>query len=161
MFHSATIPDRQGTQVLDSLGIQWRGYNNATFPLASNQYYDLSFPYNSGKPTKVWGLEVEHQTNFRFLPGLLKNIVLSYNFSFIKSEAFILTSEQEAFLDTTFFRGNPIIDTSYRTIMVEKKQRLEDQPEFFANASLGYDIDGFSFRVSLFYQGSYNATFFI
>ena len=36
-----------------------------------------------------------------------------------------------------------------------KKQRLSDMPEFLANVILGYDINGFSFRISYFYQGEY------
>ncbi len=41
----------------------------------------------------------------------------------------------------------------------EQKQKLEDQPEFFANASLGYDYEDFSVRLSFFYQGAYNRSF--
>jgi outer membrane receptor for ferrienterochelin and colicin len=38
-------------------------------------------------------------------------------------------------------------------------EKLQDQPEFFANASLGYDYKSFSCRVSYFYQGAYNRSF--
>jgi hypothetical protein len=43
--------------------------------------------------------------------------------------------------------------------MYEDKVRMEGQPELFGNIALGYEIGGFSARVSLFYQGEYNQTF--
>jgi outer membrane receptor protein involved in Fe transport len=36
---------------------------------------------------------------------------------------------------------------------------LENQPEFYGNISLGYDIGGFSGRISLFHQSEYNLSF--
>ena len=38
----------------------------------------------------------------------------------------------------------------------EVKQKLEGQPEFLYNIALGYDIDDFSGRVSVFHQGEFN-----
>lgn len=159
MYHAATIDERKGTDVLDDLGIDWRGVTRNKFPLSPDQFYQISFPYNSDKPTKVWGFEVEHQANFRFLPGLLKNILLSYNFSLIRSETNIISSKIENYQDTTIILGRPVIQTRSRTVMINKNQKLEDQPEFFGNVSLGYDLEGFSFRISLFYQGEYNTSF--
>ena len=83
MYHLVNNIRVDSDEILDSLGIDW------TSPFASNQTYDLTYPYNSSKPTKVWGFEIEQQTNLHFLPGLLQNIVIGYNFSFVKSETFI------------------------------------------------------------------------
>lgn len=47
------------------------------------------------------------------------------------------------------------IETSWN-ILVDSKEKLEAQPEIFGNAALGYDIGGFSARISVFYQGEYN-----
>ena len=48
-----------------------------------------------------------------------------------------------------------------RIVLSEKKQKLEGQPELYGNASIGYDIAGFSARVSVFYQGEFNTGFSI
>ena len=137
--------------IVDKLGVDWRSYTN-NFPFTDREY-TLTWRYNSTKPTRVWGFEVEHQTDLRWLPGLLKNIVLNYNFTVVRSETW-LTTEDTVRIPTP---GRPT-GTPRRTI-VERKQKLEDQPEFFANASLGYDYEGFSLRVSYFYQGEFNRSF--
>lgn len=40
-----------------------------------------------------------------------------------------------------------------------RKKKWQINPSFFANAYLGYDYEGFSARLSLFYQGEYNTSF--
>jgi len=138
--------------VVDKLGVNWRLYTD-TFPF-QNADYTLTYHYNSSKPTRVWGFEIEHQTDLRFLPWHFKNIVLNYNFTIVRSETWLTTSDT---VKTPNPRpGRP--DITHRTI-VEKKRRLEDQPEFFANASLGYDFADFSLRISFFYQGAFNRSF--
>lgn len=150
MFLTINGLQTSGTKVLDSLGIDWRRYVD-DFSISSGNY-NLHTQYNSDKPTKVWGFEIEHQANFRFLPGLLKNIILSYNFSIIRSETYIASEK-------TIEIPRPPLPPRKEIIIVEKKQKLEDQPEFFANAILGYDYEGFSFRISFFYQAEYNSSF--
>ncbi|HTR80991.1 MAG TPA: TonB-dependent receptor [Bacteroidota bacterium] len=150
MYHIVNGVPVQSQAAIDTLGLKWKD------PWPVNTGYDLTAPYNSTHPTLVWGFEVEHQANFGFLPGYLKNIVLNYNFSIVRSQAYLWTSSIETTYVTIPFVGkipNPV------NVIVEKKEKLEDQPEFFGNASLGYDIDGFSFRISGFYQGSYNSSF--
>lgn len=139
-----------GQAPLTELGINWKN------PFG-NTDYNLRYPYNSSKPTRVWGFEVEHQANLRFLPGLLKNIVLSYNFSIVRSETYVPT--QRTVVDTIQQPPPrpPVLNP--RIISYENKQKLQGQPEFFGNVALGYDIDGFSGRVSVFYQGEYNQSF--
>ncbi len=136
--------------LFDSLGIQWKS------PLNPTTQFNFYYPYNSDRPTKVWGFEVEHQANFRFLPGLLQNIVLNYNFSVVRSETWAPTVV--VIKDTVI---DPLLGkvVKSRNQLTEVKQKLQDQPEFFGNISLGYDIDGFSFRIALFHQGKYNTTF--
>lgn len=141
-----------GNRLIDTLGV--------TYPNPPVGAYLLTMPYNSFKPTKVWGFEFEHQMNFTFLPGLLKNIVLSYNASIIRSETFIVGTDTVTTMDSVFVPGfgwilAPFTDNE----TVEKKQKLEGQPEFYGNISLGYDIGGFSARVSLFYQAEHNFLF--
>ena len=138
----ATNPIRLfGANAIDSLGIHWSSYP-IQYPFYKNSSYLLYTYYNSPKPTRIWGFEVEHQANFRYLPGLLKNIVLNYNLTFLRSETWTLDVTQ-------------IETTQTMDVISYKRQKLSDLPEFLANVNLGYDIDGFSFRISYFYQGEY------
>jgi len=155
MFHTVSgligsyNPGTPGS-MLDTLGITWRPNIPSSSPLS------LTYTINSNQPTKVWGLEIEHQANLSWLPGLLANTVLSYNLSFVRSETFVLGYT----IDTSYITipGFPPL-AQYKTRYVETKQKLEDQPEFFGNVALGYDIAGFSGRVSVFFQGQYNSLY--
>ena len=152
MFQYINGPVLQGPSqnILDSLGIEWKSPLN---PLSSFNFY---YPYNSTEPTKVWGFEVGHQINFRFLPGLLSNIVLNYNFSIVRSE----TLEPTIQVIHDSVQTGPIkVPISYNKL-TEVKKKLANQPDFFGNLSLGYDFDGFSFRIAGFYQGGYNTSAF-
>ncbi|MGD8779891.1 MAG: TonB-dependent receptor [Ignavibacteria bacterium] len=136
-------------ETTDSLGIV---FPNDTPPITGRRY-SVSYPYNSDKVTQVWGFEVEQQTNFRYLPGLLSNIVLSYNLSFIKSETY--TPAEEYIEYYVQLPGSPFPTKRTRIRLYEALTRIENSPEFFCNVSVGYDIGGFSGRVSYFYQGEF------
>lgn len=144
------IAPGQATTILDSLGIDWRAYTKTLLSGAIN----LSWPYNSSDPTRVWGFEVEHQADLRFLPWLLKNLVLNYNFTILRSENWVTNVKQISVPNPS--PGRPPI---MQNVTYKEKQKLPDQPEFFANASIGYDYERSSLRVSYFYQGEYNRTF--
>lgn len=153
MYHTLTNIRVTGQTLVDSLGINWQRYvGENPYPFTATQSHDLTYPYNSTKPTRVWGFEVEHQANFRFLPGLLKNIVLDYNFSIVRSETYIIFQR-----DIEIPR--PPLPPIRTRVLVEEKRKLPEQPELFTKAALGYDYEGFSFRVSLYYQGGYDRTF--
>lgn len=160
MFHYANqvqvdgAVTQNGQKYLDSVGIKWKD------PFDKTTSYYLFYPYSSSQPTHVWGLEITHQLHTNFLPGLLKNFVLSYNFSLIRSETYIRAFlNDDTIRQMSIFRG----DTSYTSSPVPRyfnsKQKLEGQPEFFGNASLGYDIGGFSVRISLFFQSEYTSSY--
>lgn len=150
MYHLIAGIQTNGQKVLDSLGIAYRT------PFGTLDY-GLTYPYNSEKPTRVWGLEIEHQANLKFLPGFLSNFVISYNLSFVRSETYVTQSRQETYYIT--IPGLPFPIEKTRAVMFEKMQKLEGQPEFFGNFALGYDVGGFSARISIFYQGEYNSFF--
>jgi TonB-dependent receptor len=149
-----TTLQRLGVEVGDILlqrfGIEWPSQ-------MEGRAFDLTLPYNSSRPTKVWGFEFEHQINFDFLPGLLKNIVLSYNASVVRSEAFIWSAR----LDSVYYDPPGPRGPSWRKfyVLAEKKQKLEGMPEFFGNIALGYDLGRFSGRVSVFHQGEHNVSY--
>lgn len=150
--HMLSGAGMNGPAFLDSMGVHW---STALIRGA----YQLTMPYNASLPTKVWGFEFEHQANLGFLPGYLQFLVLSYNFSFIRSETHLIATR----IDTTFSADTSefgiTITPSYSNRIVDRKQKLEGQPEFLANIALGYDIGGFSARLSLYYQGEFNSSF--
>ena len=147
MYHMLNRFGTTGDSVLIRFGIGWESQMGGTS-------YDLTLPYSSDKPTKVWGLEFEHQINFHFLPGYLKGLVLSYNFAVVRSETYVFAAKLDSVL---YDPPGPIGPTwRYFNTLAEVKTKLEGQPEFFGNISLGYDIGGFSGRISVFHQAEYN-----
>jgi TonB-dependent receptor len=141
---------------------------NLTFinPAISNLIHQsnlmqTSLPYNDNLPSYVWGLEFEHQINFNFLPGLLKNITLSYNFSLTRSLTHILYGKTitTVTLDSSY---NKITQKwtysnkqNFTKTFEQVERESEGQPKLYGNAALGYDIGDFSARVSFFYQDQY------
>ncbi len=150
MYHMLNRFNTTGDTLLQRFGIRWPSQMQSTA-------YDLTLPYNSPKPTKIWGFEFEHQINFSFLPGLLKNIVLTYNASVVRSEAYIWASK----IDSSFYDPPGPIPPTWRkfTVLVEKKEKLEGMPNFFGNIAIGYDIGKFSGRVSLYHQAEYDVSY--
>ncbi len=147
MYHMLNQINTTGNTLFDALGLKTRTLHTGT--------YQLTVPYNSPNASKVWGFELEHQINFTYFPGLLKYIVLSYNASIIRSETYLWGSKTDTSI--SIIGGIPF--PSYKEHAYVYKQQLEDQPKFFANISLGYDIAGFSGRVSLFHQSEYFSSF--
>ena len=141
---------------------------NLTFinPAISNLIHQsnlmqTSLPYNDNLPSYVWGLEFEHQMNFNFLPGLLRNITLSYNVSLTRSLTHILYGKTitTVTLDSSYNKLTRVWTYSNKqnfTKTFEQVEReSEGQPKLYGNAALGYDIGGFSARLSFFYQDEY------
>jgi TonB-dependent receptor len=151
MYHLLSGAGTMGNKLIDSLGIGWRT------PFPGGTQYALTVPYNSSKPTRVWGFEFEHQINLSFLSGFLQNFVLSYNASIVRSETHLISTG----IDTTYqtIPGFPFPLPVYNSVVVDRKQKLEGQPEFYGNISLGYDVGGFSVRFSVFHQAEYNRSF--
>lgn len=141
-----------GPRFLDSLGIQWS-------TALTRGGYQLTVPYNASAPTRVWGFEFEHQANLTFLPGYLQFLVLSYNFSFVRSQTHLVATT----IDTTWIvqhtEFGDISTPFYTNRVIDRTQKLEGQPEFFGNVALGYDLGGFSARISVYYQGEFNSSF--
>jgi TonB-dependent receptor len=152
-FNTTGVKDADGAYqdtLMQRFDINWSSQMGAS-------PYNVTLPYNSPKSTRVWGFELEHQISCDFLPGLLKNIILSYNASIVRSETYIWAST----IDSLFYDPPGPIPGIWKkfTVLAEKKQKLEQMPEFFGNISLGYDIGRFSGRVSIFHQGEHNATY--
>lgn len=160
LYHEMSAVDisRGFDSLLTAMGVTWQNVEPFKSLLARSNTYSLTVPYNSDHPSYVWGLEFEHQINFGFLPGYLKNITLSYNVSITRSETYVILNETKA--DSAWVK-NPrtgdsthVLGSSYN-VPIEARRQSENQPTLYGNAALGYDIGGFSARVSVFYQGQY------
>lgn len=112
--------------------------------------YTISYPLNNPETAYINGFETELQTNFHWLPAPFNGIVLSGNFTLMDSKA--------KYQETLFVRtanpdfgkpGEPrIIFTNHDTAYVD---RMLFQAKYLANVSLGYDLKGFSARISYSY----------
>ena len=150
MYHLLNGINTTGNTLLQEMGLKWTSPHTGT--------YALTVPYNSLKPTEVWGFEFEHQINFTLLPGFFQNFVLSYNASLVHSMTHLIAAKTDTikyFLPD--FPGVPFY--RYEDHVSDVKQQLENQPKFYGNIAIGYDIAGFSARVSLFHQSEYNLSF--
>ncbi|MDM7924876.1 MAG: TonB-dependent receptor [bacterium] len=148
MYHMLNRFNTIGDSLLHYFDIGWASQMKKTA-------YDLTLPYNSPKPAKVWGFEFEHQIALKFLPGPARHFILSYNASAVRSEAVLFGSKTVTWVDSSGLF--PL--TKSKNVLVERKQKLEGMPEFFGNVSLGYDIGDFSARVSVFHQGEHNVSY--
>ena len=102
--------------------------------------YNIATFVNNPYRTKDYGLELDWQTHFWYLPRPLDGLVLNVNYTHVFSTA------QYPYTDTRKEgRVLSYIDTSFT-------DRLLYQPNNIVNLSLGYDYQGFSIRVSMLYQ---------
>jgi TonB-dependent receptor len=104
---------------------------------AAHLTYNISTFVNSPYRINNWGLELDWQTHFWYLPNPLKGLVLNINYTYGYSTAeypFIYAGATSA----------TDIDTSFT-------DRLLYQPNHIVNFSIGYDYKDFSVRVSMLY----------
>jgi len=96
----------------------------------------------------VKGLEVDWQTHFWYLPGVLSGLVLNTNYTHIFSEA----KYPQTIIKTEYIFVSPwVIKTQIDTFYTA---RLLHQPDDIVNVALGYDYKDFSIRLSMLYQSN-------
>ena len=123
----------KGQDALTYLPLNLANYNpNAT--------YQISTTENNPYLNTVYGVELDWQTHFWYLPGILSGLVLDLNYTHTKSQA-----KYPYVLSVSNGRTLKYVDTSFT-------DRLVDQPDNIFNLSLGYDYRGFSVRVAMVYQ---------
>lgn len=106
--------------------------------------YTITEPVNSPK-AKVYGFEIEAQTNLRFLPSPFDGIVISANYSGIKSET-----------EFPYFEVGPRSTTPpYRPIIIKgfRAGRMPGQADKIINVAIGYEKADFVGRISVLHQG--------
>ena len=105
----------------------------------------LSTYINNPNIVDVWGIELDWQTHFWYLPGPLSGLVLSINYTHIFSQAkYPLTTVTTVYLP----KYKQIVNNTFYT------DRLIYQPNNIANLAVGYDYKGFSARVSMLLQAN-------
>lgn len=107
-----------------------------------NATYEISTYINDHYDVNDYGIELDWQTHFWYLPGAFSGLVLSVNYTHIFSKA----SYPYTYLFTNGRFSEPI-DTSFI-------DRLIDQPDDIANFTIGYDYKGFSVRIAFLYQSN-------
>jgi len=103
---------------------------------------------NSPYPAYVKGIELDFQTRLWYLPKLLDGIVLGINYTMIESEA-----TYPIYDDTTIYYPRPKPAETYVKYST-RKGRLIYQPNDVLNAYIGYEVGGFSARLSFLFQGN-------
>ncbi len=105
---------------------------------AAHLTYTISTFVNSPYMINNWGLEVDWQTHFWYLPHPFKGIVFNVNYTrgYSRAEYPYVYAGATSATD---------IDTSFT-------DRLLFQPNNIVNVSIGYDYKDFSIRVSMIYH---------
>ncbi len=106
--------------------------------------------FSSSPDSEVYGLEVDIQSRLSFLPKPFDGLIFNVNYALLFSNTTINSFREET--DCVVVRGRPRCTTS--AISYQREANLVGQAEEIFNTSLGYDIGGFSARVSASYQGS-------
>ncbi|MEE9429641.1 MAG: TonB-dependent receptor [Melioribacteraceae bacterium] len=109
---------------------------NSIFTFANNEHN-----------ADVFGIELDWQTNFWYLPGFLKGLVFNINYTHISSEAKYPITK---IVDIT---GDPLsFPRLYNNVDSSYTSQLIDQPDDIVNIQIGYDYEDFSARLSMLYQ---------
>jgi len=99
---------------------------------------------NNPDPAKYYGYEIEWQTHFWYLPSVFKGIVLNINYTHIYSEMKLVYDS----LVTQQVGSRRV----YSLVPAYIKTRMPDQPAHVFNITIGYDLKGFSARLSYLFQ---------
>ena len=124
---------------------------------AADSLYDLphftekqiiaDYTSNNPYPVDLNGFEIDYQTRFWYLPGMLSGLVFNANYTRTFSEVkYPRTEIKQEFVFVPSFQ---VITTNVDSFYVD---RLIDQPNEIFNFSLGYDYKGFSGRLSMLYM---------
>ena len=137
---------------LFTVGGFYKEIENIDYTLTSKIYdrenplYGLSLtrPVNADGTSTIIGFEIDLQSNFRFLPSPFNGIVVSANYTHLKSETLYPISIVESM--DVFPYTSYVIDTV-------RSGSMPGQVDDLVNLSIGYELKGFSARVSMIYQG--------
>jgi len=103
------------------------------------RFKKTAYSVNNENPVTDYGFEVEWKSNFWYLPGALRGLVINVNYTRNISSAKYLRTRIKTEYDEYF---RPILtnnDTTYTAPMIL-------QPDHLFNLTVGYDYKGFSIR---------------
>ena len=100
---------------------------------------------NNPNSAKYYGIELDWNTHFWYLPSVLSGLILDVNFTHIYSEMYL---QYDSLVKTQISKFKAVYSFDKRQI----KTRMPDQPSNIANITLGYDYEGFSARLSYIYM---------
>jgi TonB-dependent receptor len=111
--------------------------------------YQLNQPINLPGTSTVRGLEVDFQSNLRNLRGFWKGLIVGANVTLVRSETQVPFFDIKQIFDpiTPPFFFTEVTDTV-------RAGRVPGQANVIGNVQLGYEIKGFSGRISMMYQGN-------
>ena len=115
-------------------------------PDYADKYQIIEYKTNNPYPIDLSGFEIDYQTRFWYLPGMLKGLVFNANYTKTTSEV----KYPRTTIAYDFSQGFPLTYVNTDSFYVD---RLIDQPNEIMNLSLGYDYKGFSGRLSMLYMG--------
>jgi len=116
-------------------------------PHYTDKKFINDFKLNNPYAVKLEGFEIDYQTRFWYLPGMLSGLVFNTNYT--------RTTSQVKYPRTTidyvisWVPSFQIVTVNLDSFYVD---RLIDQPSDIFNYSLGYDYKGFSARFSMLYM---------
>ncbi|MDZ7725270.1 MAG: TonB-dependent receptor [candidate division KSB1 bacterium] len=131
--------------------IFWTGQSvvldTAFFELPTLMYRQrAAWATNNPNDAYNYGFEFEWQSNFWYLPGLLKGLVLNLNYTLNESKAEYLRTVIRTQIDPVTYRSTLVNDdTTYTSPMIR-------QPKHLLNLTVGYDYKGFSIRWAMRYK---------
>lgn len=117
---------------------------NNRFELTQTQQTVVNTWINLDAKSTVRGFELDWQTHLWFLPKFLKGIVLSINYTHINSET-VYPFQTSKKLGSGPFAQTVFVDST-------RTGRMPNQPDDVFNFTVGYDVGGFSARLSYQFQ---------
>ena len=116
-------------------------------PHYTDKKFIQDYKFNNPYAVKLEGFEIDYQTRFWYLPGMLSGLVFNTNYT--------RTTSQVKYPRTTIdYVISWVPSFSLVTVNLDSfyVDRLIDQPSDIFNYSLGYDYKGFSARFSMLYM---------
>jgi TonB-dependent receptor len=112
--------------------------------IADNRNVPISIPINNPIPAYSRGMEIDWQGSFIYLPRPFNGLVFTANYTYTDTEQtqhVQLVKREIPNPATPWIVNLSVVDSTY-------KDQLFRQPKHIINASLGYDLGGFSARVA-------------
>lgn len=108
---------------------------------------EISTTKNNPYKARVEGIEIDWQTSFWYLPGLLRGLVFNTNYTHIFSKTQYPRTVIDIWYDEFWVAHKTYIHSFYI-------DRMLNQPDDIFNAAIGYDYKDFSIRLSMLYQSN-------